>query len=43
MPLEMKDPGVYREEIDESLVSSVDNTTVVATIGRAKMGIANLS
>lgn len=41
MPLEMKDPGVYREEIDESLVPSVDNTTVIGTIGRAKRGIAN--
>jgi len=41
MPLDMKLPGVYREEKDVSLIPSVDNTTVVATIGRAKKGIAN--
>lgn len=41
MPLDMKYPGVYRQEKDESLIPAVDNTTVVATIGRAKKGIAN--
>lgn len=34
-------PGIYREEIDNTLVSTIDNSTRVAVVGKAKKGIAN--
>lgn len=37
----MNYPGVYRQEIDDSLTSTIDNSTYVATVGRAVKGIAN--
>lgn len=37
----MNYPGVYLQEIDNSFVSTVDNTSVVAVMGRAKQGLPN--
>ncbi len=41
MPQEMNYPGIYREEIDNTLISTVDNSTRIATVGKARKGIAN--
>lgn len=37
----MNYPGVYLNEIDNSFVSTVDNTSVVAVMGRANQGLPN--
>ena len=37
----MNYPGVYLQEIDNSFVSTVDSTSVVAVMGRAYKGLPN--
>lgn len=41
MAQNMNYPGVYNEEIDNSAIATVDNSSYAAVLGRAKKGIPN--